>query len=55
VLQEPGEAGRTDAWRAQQRQQSGRHFDRRRGEVRVQGVVTRSCKRIDRSACMTSP
>ncbi len=53
MFQQPGKTGRSDARRPQQRQQPGRLGGRERG-VTVQGVVTRSCRRMARSACITS-
>jgi hypothetical protein len=52
MIQQPGKARRPDAWPSQQRQQPGRIVSR--GRNVVQGVVTRSCRRMARSACMTS-
>ena len=53
-LQQPGKARRANAGRPQQSQQPGR-ITGWRGNVTVQGVVTRSCMRIARSACITRP
>lgn len=51
MFQQPGESRWPDARRSQQCQQPGGIVSR--GGV-VQGVVTRSCRRMARSACITS-